>query len=221
MKLFQDRKEAGKALAAHLRELSGRPDLVVLALPRGGVPVAYEVATSLPAALDVVTVRKLGAPWNEEFAMGAIASGGLIYIDESVVAELGISRAEVEEVIERESRELARRDQLYRGGRPFPTLAGRIVIVVDDGLATGSTMRAAVLAVRESHPARIVAAAPVASVEACATLLEVADRVVCLATPEPFFGVGVWYADFSETSDQEVLDLLERASRTHLQPSGA
>jgi putative phosphoribosyl transferase len=216
MKLYHDRREAGSVLAAHLGELAGRPDVVVLALPRGGVPIGYEVAIALPAPLDVLTVRKLGAPWNEEFAMGAIASGGLIYIDESVVTELGVSRAEIEETIEREGRELARRDQLYRGGRPFPSLLGRIVIVVDDGLATGSTMRAAVLAVRESRPAHVIAAAPVASAEACATLGEVADRVVCPATPEPFFGVGVWYADFSETSDQEVLDLLERASRTHL-----
>jgi predicted phosphoribosyltransferase len=218
MKLFLDRRHAGRVLADRLTEYAGRPDVLVLALPRGGVPVGYEVAVALHAPLDVLTVRKVGAPWNEEYALGAIASGNLTYLDELVIDELGIARADVEDVIARERRELARRDHLYRAGRPFPSLDGRVVILVDDGLATGSTMRAAVLAVQQSHPAAIVVAVPVASAEACRALDEVADRVVCAATPQPFFGVGLWYEDFSETSDREVLALLGSAAQTRLQP---
>jgi predicted phosphoribosyltransferase len=196
----------------------GRPDVLVLALPRGGVPVGFEVAAALHAPLDVLTVRKVGAPWNEEYALGAIASGDLTYLDEHVIHDLGIARADVEDIIERERRELARRDQLYRAGRAFPSLDRQIVILVDDGLATGSTMRAAVLAVQQSHPAAIIVAVPVASGEACRALEQVADGVVCAATPEPFYGVGLWYEDFSETSDQEVLALLGSAAQTRLQP---
>lgn len=221
MKLYSDRRQAGRELASRLQEYVGRDDVIVLALPRGGVPVGYEVATALHAPLEVLTVRKLGAPWNEEFAIGAIASGGLIVVDHYLVNALQVSNEELEAIIQHERRELARRDQLYRGGQPFPLLAGLKVILVDDGLATGATMRAAVLAVRESHPDVVIVAAPLASREACETLAQVADRVVCAAMPEPFVGVGIWYADFSETSDQEVLDLLERVSRAHLQPSGA
>ena len=211
MKLFSDRRHAGRALAQGLAEYGGRADAVVLGLPRGGIPVAYEVATALRAPLDVLTVRKIGAPWNPEFAIGALASGGMTYIDEATATQLGVRPDEIEATIALEREELARREQLYRGTRPFPNLQGRTVIVVDDGLATGSTMRAAVQAVRTEHPHEVIAAAPVASREACNVLAIVADRCVCAATPEPFYGVGLWYEDFSPTSDEEVLDLLARS----------
>ncbi len=210
---FRDRADAGRALARRLGAYAHRADVIVLALPRGGVPVAHEVARALGAPLDVLVVRKLGIPWNEEYAMGAIASGGERLLDEQVVRELGISAEAVDEVARREQRELERREGAYRGGRPAPDLHGRIAILVDDGLATGSTMRVAVRAARRQRPARVVVAAPVAAPEACALLRTEADEVVCDQMPEAFLGVGRWYRDFSQTGDEEVRALLAQRSR--------
>lgn len=210
MRRFRNRSEAGLFLAARLSEYAERTDVVVLALPKGGVPVAAEVASALGAPLDVLVVRKIGVPWNPEFALGAIASGDMMVLDERTLDELGLTRADVEPVIQAERRELTRRESLYRSARPFPVLEGHIVILVDDGLATGATMQAAVAALRTRRPAQVVVAVPVASRSACAALAPIVDRVVCVETPEPFLGVGVWYDDFSQTTDQEVLTLLAR-----------
>ena len=212
MRRFTNRAEAGRDLAAMLDAIRDRGDVTVLALPRGGVPVAFEVAEALGAPLDVFTVRKLGAPANEEFAIGAIATGGITLLDSNAVRALGIGAAELDALVSKERVELARRDRLYRRNLPAPALAGRTVIVVDDGLATGATMQAAVAAIRTQKPARIVVAAPVGSREACATLRAVADACVCGLTPPTFYGVGAWYEDFSQTSDADVLDLLRRAA---------
>lgn len=182
----------------------GRNDLVVLALPRGGVPVAYEVARFLEAPLDVLIVRKLGAPGHREFAIGAIASGGIRVLDEDFIAANRISARALDAIVQRERAEVVRRERAYRANRPPVAVAGQVAIVVDDGLATGSTMHAAVLAVRQQSPAGIVVAVPVGSRQACKALTEVADQVICPLTPEPFSAVGVWYADFSETTDEEV-----------------
>jgi erythromycin esterase-like protein/predicted phosphoribosyltransferase len=195
-----------------LTAYAGRHDVIVLGLPRGGVPVAFEVAQELDAPLDIFLVRKLGVPTHPELAMGAIAAGGVRVLSEDLISELGIPRALVEQVAVRERLELERRDRLYRGSRPFPTLRDRTVIVIDDGLATGSTMEAAVAALRAHHPARIVVAAPVAALETCARLRSVADEVVCAQTPEPFNAVGLWYERFDQTSDDEVIDLVKRAA---------
>ena len=187
--------------------------MLVLALPRGGIPVGYEVALALGVPLDVLVVRKIGAPWNEELALGALASGGFLYVDEAMLDEVGVSRAELDAVVAREQAELARRETLYRGARPATDLTGRLVVLVDDGLATGSTMRVAVHAVRARHAAQIVVAAPVASRQACAMLTGEAGSCICVAQPEPFYGVGAWYDDFSQTSDDEVVELLRLAGR--------
>jgi len=216
--LFNDRREAGRILAERLREHVPRSNVIVLALPRGGVPVAYEVAVALDAPLDVFVVRKLGAPGSEEYAIGAIASGGIGIVDERTVAMLGISRQELDRVVHRERGELDRRERLYRRGRPFPNLDGKTVVLVDDGLATGSTMRVAVEAIRSRGPAAVIAAVPVASREACAVIAAVADTCVCAMTPEPFHGVGMWYADFSQTTDEEVLELLAQGDARDLSP---
>lgn len=210
MRRFRNRSEAGRFLAAQVSEYAGRTDVVVLALPKGGVPVAAEVASALGAPLDVLVVRKIGVPWNPEFALGAIASGGMMVLDMHTLDEFGLTREDVEPVIQAERRELTRRESLYRSGRPFPALEGHIVILVDDGLATGATMQAAVAALRTKGPALVVVAVPVASRSARAALDPIVDRVVCVETPEPFFGVGVWYEDFSQTTDAEVLSLLAR-----------
>lgn len=213
---FHNRREAGKMLARELVEYTDRDDVLVLGLPRGGVPVAYEVATALNAPLDVFVVRKLGAPQHEEFAIGALASGGIRVLDPRMVAYLGISERQIASIIEWETRELARREQLYRGTRPFPDLTGKTVIIVDDGLATGASMRVAVEALRAKHPECVIAAAPVASGSACSMLREAADGCECVATPEPFYGVGMWYEDFSQTTDREVIALLESAGRREI-----
>jgi putative phosphoribosyl transferase len=208
---FRDRTEAGRLLAQRLGKYAGRDDVVVLALPRGGVPVAYEVAKELGAPLGVFLVRKLGVPGHEELAMGAIASGGVLVLDQGIVQRLGIDRAQLERAVAQELQELQRREEAYDGRRAPQQLEGRTVILVDDGLATGSTMRAAALAVRELNPARVVVAVPVASRETCDDFHDVVDEVVCEVTPRPFHAVGLWYEDFSQTSDDEVRELLDKA----------
>jgi predicted phosphoribosyltransferase len=207
---FRNRTEAGRRLAEKLAAYAGRPDILVLALPRGGVPVGYEVARALGAPLDVFMVRKLGVPGYEELAMGAVATGGVRVLNDEIVRGLGISEHEIDAAVARELQELARRERLYRGARPPPDVAGRTVVLVDDGLATGATMRAAVAAVRQQKPARIVVAVPTASPETCEAMKAEADDVICAMTPEPFFAVGHWYEDFTQTTDDEVRELLAR-----------
>jgi predicted phosphoribosyltransferase len=214
---FRDRFEAGRRLATALEHYAGRPNLLVLALPRGGVPVGYEVASALPAPLDVMLVRKLGVPGHEELAMGAIASGGVRVISNDVVAALGIPDRAIATIAAHEEHELERRNQLYRGDRPPPDVRGKTVILVDDGLATGSTMRAAVAALKAQGPERLVVAVPVAAPETCEALSREVDEVVCARAPERFFAVGNWYVDFSQTSDAEVRGLLRRAWETAAQ----
>jgi putative phosphoribosyl transferase len=206
---FADRREAGKELAAKLRYLANRDDVVVLALPRGGVPVAFEVAEALDAALDIFLVRKLGLPGYAELAMGAIASGGVRVLNEDVVRWYGVSDRAIEAVAREEQRELERREREYRRGLPLADLRNRVVILVDDGLATGSTMRAAVEAVRQHGPARVVVAVPVGAPSTCEEFADVTDETVCARTPEAFSAVGQWYRDFSQTTDEEVHELLE------------
>jgi len=205
---FVDREDAGRRLAGELLHLAARPRLLILGLPRGGVPVAAPVAAALRAPLDVLVVRKLGVPGHEELAMGAVASGGASVLNPEVITPLRISRETIERVRAAERHELGRRERIFRGDRPFPELAGATVVLVDDGVATGSTMLAAVRALKQRHPQTIVVAAPVMSVEAHATLAAEADECVTLATPEPFWGVGAWYEDFTQTSDAEVVALL-------------
>jgi putative phosphoribosyl transferase len=209
---FRNRSEAGRFLADRLRGYAGRDDVVVLALPRGGVPVGYEVAKALGAPLDVFVVRKVGVPGHEELALGAVAGGGMLVLDEDLVNRLGIGPDEIRRTVERELRELERREAAYRDGRSLPQLEDKTVILVDDGLATGSTMRAAALAVRNANPARIVVAVPVAAAETCDQFRDVVDEIVCGLTPRPFVAVGQWYEDFSQTSDEEVRALLARAA---------
>jgi predicted phosphoribosyltransferase len=209
--LFRDRIDAGRQLASRLKKYANRPAVLVLALPRGGVPVAFEVARALVAPLDVFLVRKLGVPDREELAFGAIASGGVRFLNEDVVQALNISDEVIDAVTAEEKQELERREHLYRAGRPYPEVQGRTVILVDDGLATGSTMRAAVAALRKQHPAHIVVAVPVGAPETCMELRRIADEIVCVRMPEPFYAVGMWYQDFSQTTDDEVRDLLEQA----------
>jgi predicted phosphoribosyltransferase len=209
---FADRREAGAVLAERLNHFANRRDVVVLALPRGGVPVGYEVARALGAELDVFVVRKLGLPGHPELAMGAIASGDVRVLNDDVLRSFPVSEAALEAVAGAERLELERRERAYRDGRAPVTIEGRTVIVVDDGLATGSTMRAAVLALRRLNPARIAVAVPVGARQTCQALREIADEVVCAFTPEPFRAVGLWYGDFSQTTDDEVRQLLSRAA---------
>ena len=208
---FRDRTDAGQQLAKRLSRFADRSDVVVLALPRGGVPVGYEVARALHAPLDVFLVRKLGLPGHEELAMGAIATGGVRVVNDEVVRRLGVPEAMIDEVAAEELKELKRRERSYRADRSAPNVKDRTVILVDDGLATGSTMRAAVAALRLLHPAWIVVAVPVGAADTCATLAEEADEVVCVSMPEPFYAVGSWYEDFGQTSDEEVRALLDAA----------
>jgi putative phosphoribosyl transferase len=209
---FRDRPEAGRRLAEALAGYAGRPDVLVLALPRGGVPVGYEVAQALHAPLDVMLVRKLGVPGHEELAMGAIASGGVRIVSKDVVSTLGIAEREIAAVAAAEEEELARRERAYRDALPPPDVKGRTVILVDDGLATGSTMRAAAAALRAQGAKHLVVAVPVAPPETCEALRTEVDDVVCALEPEPFLAVGLWYEDFSQTSDDEVRELLRRAA---------
>jgi putative phosphoribosyl transferase len=211
---FRDRTHAGRVLAESLTHYAKRDDVIVLALPRGGVPVAYEVASALKVPLDVFLVRKLGVPGHEELAMGAIATGGVLVLNQDVVRPLRISNTEIERVADVEQRELERRERLYRGDRPVPDVTGKIAILVDDGLATGSTMRAAAAALRRLQPAKVVVAVPTAAAETCQEFKSEVDEIVCATTPEPFHAVGLWYEDFSQTTDEEVHELLERGTRT-------
>jgi putative phosphoribosyl transferase len=210
--LYRDRRDAGQQLVTKLTAYSHQPNVLVLALPRGGVPVGYEVAKALHVPLDVFVVRKLGVPGHEELAMGAIATGDVEVLNDEVISLHRIPQSIIQAVILREQQELERRERLYRDDRPFPNLHDRIVILVDDGLATGATMRAAVEAVRKQHPARIVVAVPVAAPQVCDEFRTLVDEIICPHTPELFYGVGLWYEDFSQTTDDEVHDLLTQAS---------
>src|SRR6516164_8873119 len=210
---FYDRVEAGRLLARELRKYAGRSDVVVLALPRGGVPVGFQVASELKAPLDIFVVRKLGVPGHEELGMGAIATGGVRILHDALIRELGLSKQTIDLVSAQEWRELERREKLYRGDRPAQVLENRTVIIVDDGLATGSTMKAAVQAVRQLNPARLIVAVPTAPAETCEEICQIADEAVCALTPEPFFAVGGSYQDFTPTTDDEVRDLIERAAK--------
>ena len=214
---FDDRRQAGRVLADLLAHYADAPDVLVLALPRGGVAVGFEVAQALRAPLDVWVVRKLGFPGHEEYAMGAIASGGVRVMTQ--LATEGVSPAELAQVIAREQAELARREELYRGQRPPPRIQGRTVIVVDDGLATGATLRAALQSLRLQQPARLVAAVPVGARDTCQAVREDADEVICAAMPEPFRAVGLWYAQFPQASDDEVRTLLEQARQAYAPPA--
>lgn len=211
---FATRRKAGEELATKLRAYANRKDVLVLGLPRGGVPVAYEVARALRASLDVFVVRKLGVPGQEELAMGAIAMGGVCVVNKEITAALGIPDSVIDTVARQEQRELERRERLYRGDRASSIVQGRIVILVDDGLATGSTMRAAAIALRQMQPAKLVVAVPVGAPETCGEFHEVVDEVVCAITPETFVAVSEWYLNFSQTSDKEVRGLLKKTARS-------
>ncbi len=210
---FESRADAGRALAVMLTTYAGRQDTIVLGLPRGGVPVAYEIAQALGLPLDIFLVRKLGVPGHEELAMGAIASGGVRVLNDDVIGPLGIDAATIDQVAEREQQELERREEAYRDGRSRPNVAGRIVLLIDDGLATGSTMLVAIRALRLQHPARIIVAVPTAAPATCAEIGREVEEIICAMTPEPFYAVGLWYDDFSETTDDDVRSLLDHAAR--------
>jgi putative phosphoribosyl transferase len=207
---FQNRTEAGRQLADQLKFYANCPEVLVLGLPRGGVPVAYEVAKALNAPLDICLVRKLGVPGHRELAMGAIASGGVRILNYDVVSWLGIGSKTIDEVVTKELKELQRRDRIYRGDRSQPDLRDRIVILVDDGIATGSTMRAAISVLESQQPAYLIVAIPVAPLQICDELRTEVDEVVCLITPEAFYAIGLWYEDFSQTTDEEVRELLAK-----------
>lgn len=210
---FKDRVHAGQVLAADLEEYAGRDDVIVLGLPRGGVPVAFEVARTLETPMDIFLVRKLGVPGHAELAMGAVASGGIRFVDEALTTELGISEDAIARTAAEEQEELQRRERAYRGSRGEPRVAGRTVLLVDDGLATGSSMQAAILALSAQEPGRVVVAVPVGARAVCDAFRETVDAVICSRTPDPFRAVGMWYDDFSQTTDEEVRALLERAQR--------
>jgi putative phosphoribosyl transferase len=215
---FRNRTEAGKLLASKLTQYANRPDVLVLGLPRGGVPVAFEVAKALNAPLDICLVRKLGVPGHKELAMGAIASGGVQVLNEELVAWMRISGQTIAEVAERELQELQRRERVYRGDRPLPQIRARIVILIDDGLATGSTMRAAIGVLKHQQPQRIIIAVPVAPLDTCNELRSKVDEVVCLMTPAQFYAIGLWYEDFTQTTDEQVCELLAVATRNPQSP---
>ena len=210
MKFF-DRSDAGRRLAKLFEQYVGQPDIVVLALPRGGVPVAFEVADYLNAPLDIMLVRKVGVPGHRELALGAIASGDVMIMNESIVTGLGISEAEIAPVVEQEKRELERREQLYRGDLPASEIAAKTVIIVDDGIATGATMRAAVAAVQQQQPKRVLVGAPTAARDSCEVIRNEVDELVCVDIPEPYIAVGCWYRNFDQTTDEEVRSLLHKA----------
>ncbi len=211
MEKYADRYEAGKLLAAELSRYAKQSNVIVLALPRGGVPVAYEIAMALSVPLDVFVVRKLGVPWHEELAMGAIASGGAIVFNETILHDLNISKTSLEQEIESEKKELERREIAYRGNYELIDLANKIIILVDDGIATGATMRAAIKALRLKKPVSIIMAVPVAAFDTCAEMATLVDRIVCPLRPYDFSAVGLWYDDFEQTTDAEVFNLLKKA----------
>jgi putative phosphoribosyl transferase len=215
---FRNRIDAGRQLAARLVPYAGREDVLVLGLPRGGVPVAFEIAMALDAPLDVFIVRKLGLPGHEEFGIGAIASGNVRVVDEAVLRTYDVDPDALEHITDRERLELERRERRYRDDRDLPTIEDRVVILVDDGLATGSTMRAAITALRMKRPSKIVVAVPVGARETCTAVATLVDEVICLETPEPFYAVGLWYEDFEQTDDAEVHELLERAAARTTRP---
>lgn len=217
--IYQNRSDAGRRLAARLAHRAGDPSLLVLGLPRGGVPVAAEVAEALGAPLDVYVVRKLGVPGQRELAMGAIASGGVRVMNERVLVAAGVTPEEVEEVFREEERELERRERALRGDRPAPDVEERTVVLVDDGIATGSTMRAAIAALRARGAGTVVVAVPIAASETCAEFAEEVDEIVCAATPDPVRAISLWYEDFEQTTDAEVRELVERAARRDAEPS--
>jgi putative phosphoribosyl transferase len=216
--IFANRTEAGQELALRLRQYANRDDVIVLGAPRGGVPVAFEVAKELRAPLDVFVLRKLGVPGHEELAFGAIASGGVQILDPEIVEGLGITALDIKRVTRAEEQELERRERAYRGGRPPLDVSGLTVILVDDGIATGSSMRAAIRALWQMKPARIVIAVPVAPLSTCNELQFEVDELVCLEMPEPFYGVGQFYDDFSQVSDEQVKELLDSAARQRREP---
>ncbi|MFA5959581.1 MAG: phosphoribosyltransferase [Tatlockia sp.] len=212
MDKFIDRREAGIALAKHLNEYANLPQVIVLALPRGGVPVAYEIAQTLSVPLDIFIVRKLGVPGHEELAMGAIASGDTVIFNRLLLNQLHIEQASIDAVLQAEQEELIRREHLYRGNRAFPVLTGKTIILVDDGIATGATMQAAVASLRKHKPASIIIAVPVAARETCEKMAKSVDRLICPLQPLHFYAVGLWYENFSQVSDKEVIELLEKSN---------
>jgi len=213
MDRYTDRQAAGKALAAELKAYRSNPDVIVLALPRGGVPVAFEVAKELHVALDVFIVRKLGVPWHEELAMGALAAGGVTVFNDDIIRDLMVSKEAIQRVIADEKAELHRRELAYRGNIPFPDLKNKIVILVDDGIATGATMRAAIKALRQLNPKKIIMAVPVAEYNTCEKMRPLVDQIICPLRPDNFYAVGAWYENFSQTSDEEVYTLLKEAKK--------
>jgi len=217
--IYRDRVDAGKQLAKRLTDFAGRDDVLVLALPRGGVPVAYQVAKALQVPMDIFLVRKLGVPGHEELAMGAISTGGVQVLNDDIVSYLRIPRDVIDAVAAGELKELERREREYRGDRPEPDVRGKTVILIDDGLATGSTMRAAAAALRQQNPTRIIVAVPVSAPQTCDEYRMGVDEIICARTPEPFFGVGMWYEDFSQTTDDEVRDFLGKARNETGQPN--
>lgn len=216
---FHDRTEAGRLLAVQLADYANNPDMLVLGLPRGGVPVAYQIAKAIHAPLDVWLVRKLGVPGQEELAMGAIASGSIMVLNNEIIQALGISQRVIQQVAADEKQELERRDRAYRGDHPPLNVQDRTIVLVDDGIATSSTLRAAIAALQQQQPKRIVVAAPVCPPSVCEALRSIVDEVICLATPEPLSSIGMWYEDFSQTTDDEVRELLQQ-SATELAASG-
>jgi predicted phosphoribosyltransferase len=209
---YIDRSQAGQILSDLLKEYARREDVIVLALPRGGVPVAYEIAVRLSLALDIFIVRKLGVPGHEELAMGAVAMGGVCILNEKIIASLHIKPKEIKKILKAEQKELIRRDSLYRGDKPFPELKDKTLILVDDGIATGYTLRAAIAALKQNHPAELIVAVPVASSTTCDELALLANKIICPLRPINFYAVGLWYNNFSQTTDEEVIELMHRAN---------
>ena len=214
MDKFIDRRDAGRALTKELKDYANQQDVIILALPRGGVPVAYEIASALSLPLDVFIVRKLGVPGHEELALGAVASGGTVVFNQALLSQLNIPQSAIEQVLQSEQQELARREIVYRGHKPFPSLTHKTIILVDDGIATGSTMRAAITALNQQKPARIIIAVPVAARSTYEEMRSLVDKIICPLQPIHFHAVGLWYEDFSQTSDDEVIEILNKTRTT-------